>query len=241
MGRKSSIGAVVLFLIGVPCGAQAAVVTWDATSGLKPDQIASPYTLFDSASPEDPVLASNILTLTTDADTELMTYQMVGAALDMPAAPLIEFTMQVVSQSTSFPSLRTGAAVSITTQNSVGNIVYIGTDEVFFLTAGGNRGPENLTIDTDTTSHAYRIEVAGLGAGSTITLFQDNISVLNHVLINNAPNFGSEARIFFGNNTTLAHGVSQWSFFQHNAGAIPEPTTGAMLCFLLWATGRRKS
>lgn len=219
----------------------ANTVIWQANSGLKPEQIANPYSLVDTAV-NDPTLSSGILTIDTDIDSELMSYSMTGSALAMPAAPVIEFNMRMDSHSTSFPTLRTGAAVSITTQNSVGNVIYIGIDEVFFLTTGGSQGP-TASIDTDSSFHDYRIEVAGLSAGSAISLLQDNSLVLSHVLVTDAANYGNEERIFFGNNTTVAHGTSEWVSFQHNA-AIPEPSSLSLLLvttagLLLCSWGRR--
>jgi len=215
-------------------------VIWEASSGLMPDQIGNPYTLVDT-SVKDPILSSGILTIDTDIDSELMLYSMTGSTLAMPVAPVIEFNMRMDSHSTSFPTLRTGAAVSITTQNSVGNVVYIGIDEVFFLTSGGAQGP-TANIDTDTSFHDYRIEVAGLSSGSTISLFQDNSLVLSHVLVTDAPNYGNEERIFFGNNTTVAHGTSEWVSFQHNAAAVPEPSSLFLVstASLLFCSRRRR-
>jgi len=203
--------------------ARGDLVTWQASSGLLPDQIGNPYTLVDTSA-NDPILSSGVLTLETSSNPELMGYRMSGPQLAMPSAPVINFNMRMVSSISSAPSLRTGTVVTVTTQNSVGNAIYFGIDEVFFLTTGGAKGP-SANIDTDTAFHDYRIEVAGLGAGSSISLFQDNSLVLNHVLVNDSGNYGTEERIFFGNNTTLSHGESEWTFFQHNAAAVPEPST----------------
>ncbi len=215
---------------------RASIVTWQASSGLKPDEIANPYLLFDTAA-NDPVLSSGVLTIATTTNNERMGYRMEGSVLAMPAAPVIEFNMRMDShQSIPYPHLRTGAAVGITTQNSVGNVVYIGIDEVFFLTTGGLQGPV-ASIDTDSSFHDYRIEVGGLVAGSSVSLFQDNVLVLSHELINDEPNYGNEASIFFGNNTTVAHGKSEWTSFQHNAAAVPEPTSFVVLGGLALAFG----
>lgn len=224
---KSSINATIVLLVltSLSGTVQAALLTWDGGTGFEPDEISPPYTLFDS-SVNDPVLSSGILTIDTDSNAELMGYRMLGASLVMPTAPRIEFNMRMGLQSSSSPTLRTGAAVSITTQNSVGNVVYIGTDEVFFLDTGGVRGPSAM-IDTDSAFHDYRIEVAGINSGAAISLFQDNSLVLSHVLITDAANYGNTPRIFFGNNTTAAHGVSEWTSFEHNAAAsvVPEPSS----------------
>ena len=220
--------AISLFFVA---DAHSELAVWEANSGLKPDQIGTPYSLVDTAD-NDPVLLSGILTLDTDLDGELMLYSMTAAALAMPTAPVIEFNMRMDSHSTSFPTVRTGAAVSITTQNSVGNVVYIGIDEVFLLTSGGAQGPV-ANIDTDSAFHDYRIELAGLGPGSAISVFQDNSLVLSHVLITDTGNYGNEERIFFGNNTTVAHGTSEWVSFQHNAAAVPEPIMLTMLTLVV--------
>lgn len=222
-----------LFLLGLSIfiysaeNARGDLVVWQGSSGLLPDQIVPPFSGFDS-SPNDPSLVGGVLTLETNSDSELMGYSMTGQSLNIPVNPKIEFSMRMVSQSSSFPLIRTGAAVSISTQNSVGNIVYFGIDEVFFLTTGGLRGPEAV-IDTDASFHNYRIELGGLGSGDSISLFQDDSFILSHVLFTDAGNFGNEPRVFFGNNTTAAHGISEWTLFQHNAAAVPEPSSLMML------------
>jgi hypothetical protein len=220
------LGTSVLLVLTLIGNSQAAVVTWNGASGLQPDEITQPYELIDSASPEDPVLSAGVLTLASDPNAELLAFKMSGDALSMPATPQVEFTMRMVSHSSQFPLLSAGAAVTITTQNSVGNTLYIGIDEVFFLTTGGNRGPSAI-VDTDSSFHDYRIEIAGLSSGSAITLFQDNIEILSHVLSSNPSNYGVGARIAFGDITGIARGTSEWTFFQHNAAPPLPPSVPA--------------
>lgn len=240
---RVAITILLIFLFGCT-SARADLVTWQASSGLLPDQIGNPYTLVDTSA-NDPILSSGVLTLETSSDPELMGYRMSGAQLSVPSALFIDFNMRMVSSDSSSPSLRTGAVVSITTQNSIGNVINFGIDEVFFLTTGGARGP-SANIDTDSAFHDYRIEVSGLDAGSEISLFQDNSLVLTHVLVNDSANYGTEERIFFGNHTTVAHGESEWTLFQHNAAAVPEPSgfiasLGLFTAFGLFTRRRNRS
>jgi len=238
--RLGLLGAVLCVSMYLAGNVTADMVMWNASSGQRPDEISAPYSLLDT-SPNSPVLSAGLLTLQTDADAELMTYLMVGSELEMPGMPEIEFNMRMVSQETSFPAIRTGATVSITTQNNVGSALYIGTDEVFFLTNGGLRGP-SAAIDTDSAFHDYRIEVDGLAAGSQIRLYQDNLLAISHTLITDSGNYGPQARVLFGNQTTVAHGISEWTSFHHNAGvAVPEPSS-FLLVSMGWAMAvlRRK-
>jgi hypothetical protein len=227
---KKHVGVFVVAVVAVLSAGvtpvHAILLDWQATSGLKPDEIGTPFTLVDTSAANDPALSLGVLTLDTDADSELMTYTQAGATLDMSATPVIEFNMRMVSQSSiDFPLLRTGAAVGITTLGNAGTALYIGIDEVFFLTNGGLHGDDNNTIDTDGSFYDYRIEIDGLTAGSAVRLYQDNVEVLSDVLFNDSGNHGSGARIYFGNNTSVAHGTSEWTSFEHNALAVPEPGT----------------
>src|SRR5687767_345837 len=59
----ASAFAVAGFLACAPAVQAGFVSEWNAGSGLRPDQISPPWTLTDTATPEDPVLSAGVLTL----------------------------------------------------------------------------------------------------------------------------------------------------------------------------------
>ncbi len=65
--RYTVIGWVVASLLCFQATSHAdSIVSWDGSGGLLPDQSSPAWTLFDDATPEDPVLSGGILTLSTD-------------------------------------------------------------------------------------------------------------------------------------------------------------------------------
>ena len=141
-------------------------------------------TLNHTASPEVPALSSDVLTLSTDIDSEMMSYQQSGNDLVMPETLEINANLRYVSGSVSSSnqgtfSPRTHVLIAfITSANRNGNVLFIGENRLFLLNGPDNLGP-SVNVDTTTTFHDYRITVNGTSAGSTINVFQDGILVLN--------------------------------------------------------------
>jgi len=208
-------------------GAISFVTSWEASSGLTPDQVG--YGLFDSSVPEDPILSPTELTLANDALTETMYYRMDEADLLLPGTIEISFRMRFVSGASTFVG-RAPAGVFATTAPGVGVALYIGGDEIF-LNSGSiySRGPENTGVDTDSSFHDYLIRIEGAASGSPASVFQDGNLVLAGASITSASDNGADNRIGFGEITVHAFGASEWQSFSHNAAVIPEPTTFTLL------------
>jgi len=201
----------------------AATFSWDASSGLFPDQVSSAMTLYDTSSPEDPQLAGGVLTLANDSNPEGMVYSMQGSDIAMPSQLTITARIRMISSSSVSPA-RTGAIISFTTASGIGNALQLGLGEIFLSSATFTRGP-SATVDTTGAFHAYRIEVLGLTDGSTIQVFQDEVLALTGNLYSSVPDNGATLRVTFGEESTLASGDSRWTSFSHNAAAVPEPST----------------
>jgi hypothetical protein len=206
---------------------RAAVVTWEASSGLYPDQISPPYTLFDTAA-ADPVLSGGVLTLTSSTGAlDLLGYDHSGAILDVPPNLQIEAAVRFVSGSSATPN-RAPIGIQFVTAPGATNFLFIEADTIFTNNPGDVRGP-SAPLDTDDAFHTYRIEVVGTGVGSPFNVFYDNgaLPVLTGALINSGV---GAPFIDWGDLSDSTGGVSEWQRFQHNAAAaIPEASSLAML------------
>jgi hypothetical protein len=200
---------------------------WEASSGLTPDQVG--YNLFNTSVPETPVLSPTKLTLANDALSETMFYTMAGPELLLAETTEISFRMRYVSGSGPYPG-RAPAAVFATTAPGIGASLYIGSDEIF-LNSGSiySRGPQNTSVDTDSSFHDYLLRIEGDTSGSPVSVFQDGNLVLTGALIASTSDNGLDQRIGFGELSIWALGTSEWESFSHNAVLIPEPTA---LCLL---------
>jgi hypothetical protein len=208
----------------------AFVSTWDGSSGLLPSQLDPPWTLTDTASPENPVLSGGVLTISTSAIAENMSYLQSGGLVDTSGDFYMEARVRRVS-GTSTSSNRAPIAIGWTTTPNTGNYLFIGSDEIFLNAPGDVKGAA-VSVDTDNVFHTYRIEVS---TGGAFKVFYDSVQVLTGVSHVDAGVFGPTPRIFWGEASLLATGTSEWTRFEHNALSVPEPASiflaasGAML------------
>ncbi len=226
-------------LVALAGAASGATYSWNAASGLFPNQVDPTMVLTDTATPEDPSLSGGVLTLSTSANAELMNYQQTGPAIAMPAILQIDANLRWVSgNSFAGPtSPRTPVNIFFTTSAGVGNTLFIGEDRLFLLGAPDVMGP-SVVVDTE-AFHDYRITVNGTAAGSAIQVLQDNIPVLSGTIFNGGVTLFGAERVGFGDGTTLAQGVSEFKSFSHNAAAVPEPSCALALCALAMGLATR--
>lgn len=216
--------------------ANAGIVSWNASSGLTPDQIG--YTLNDTSAPEDPVLAGGVLSLISDDPLESMWYVMTEPDLDLQPVVEINFRMRYVS-GTNTVNFRTPAGIFVTTAPGIGSILQIGDDEVFFLSGHTTRGPANTSIDTN-AFHDYRMVINGTASGSGVDLYQDSLLVLSGASYTTAVSHGTVGRIGFGDGTSNEAGSTEWTSFSHNASAVPEPSALAALLLVVCGLSCRR-
>jgi hypothetical protein len=183
---------------------------WRASSGLLPDQACPPWSLTDSATPEDPVLAGGHLTIATSADAETIAYGHSGLTLQIPDPLIIEFRARFVSGSQSIDS-RAPLTVHFTIAPDIGNGLYVRSGQIFLNADNNVRGP---TAAVDTSSfHTYRIEVSAAGG---IVVDYDSVPTLTGAVFNSDPHNGPTPRVLWGEGSTFAFGTSEWEFFRHN-------------------------
>lgn len=218
---------VILFVSQNACAGP--LVSWQASSGNTPDQIANAWTLVDTANPEMPVLVNGVLTLSTSQQAESMYYDQRAPLLDTSSPFFIETRVRYVSGSTELPS-RAPITILFTTARNVGNALFIEHDRVFFNTQNITAGPK-VSVDTNDVFHTYRINYDGSGG---LTLLYDGRTILTGSTFNSALFNGETPRILWGEFSGAAYGVSEWQYFAHNAAiAVPEPSSIAM-CVVLF-------
>lgn len=221
-------------LAAVPPRAGAGFTSsWEASSGLLPTQIGQPWTLVDTASPEDPVLGSQFLTISTSQDAENMFYIQSGSTVDTSGPFFMEARVRFASGSSATPS-RAPISISFTTTPNVGNALFIGHDEVFFNTGDGNTKGPSASVDTDGAFHTYRIDVSATGA---LSLRYDGTLVLTGQTFTSAAFNGSTQRILWGEGSSFATGTSEWASFTHNALAAEFPAVPQPSSLFLFAVG----
>jgi hypothetical protein len=207
----------------------AATNAWYVSTGLFPDQTTTNWVLSDTAV-GSPVLSGGQMTLATAANAEGMFYRQT-ANLSIPASLTMEFRAKFDSRNTTANN-NSPMAIFFTTAANVGNILYLGQDDVWLTSGFLIRGP-SASVDTDSAFHTYRITLGGTTSGSAIKVFYDNGAspIITHQLVTDSTLNGAALRIGFGDATAGDSGVSEWEYFWHNGSAVsvvPEPSTVAL-------------
>jgi hypothetical protein len=201
-------------LAALPAGLVASPdydVVYDASTGLLPNESHPMWTLYDTASPENPVVSAGRLTLATSQDSENMYY--IQTDVVVPDPLIIEARVKR-SSGTTYSDARAPIVVAFTTSPSMGNALWIGNDEMFLLAGNMVRG-ETAIVDTDNGFHTYRIEVDSTGA---IQVFYDDVLKLDGTVFTHTGANGLVTRVLWGDLSIHAHGASEWQLVSHNAG-----------------------
>ena len=188
--------------------------TYEASSGLLPDEVCPPWTLFDTASPEDPSLSGGKLVISTNQNRESMGFLQSASDIAIPPNLVIEERVKLVSGSSSALT-RAPIAIGTTTSPAEGIVLWIAQDEMFINLADGVKGP-TATVDTDGGFHTYRIEITG----ASVEVFYDGVLTLTGSTFTSAPTFGAVERIVWGEASGAALGTSEWEFVRHNASTV---------------------
>ncbi len=224
--------------------AQAALVTWQASSGLTPDAAVPQWQLVDDASPENPSLSGGVLTIGGNQIAEQMYYSMSGTDTDFSggATYWLEARLRVNTQSWIADWWRAPVTMAIGFDGGGLAVFELRRDSIYLRNGNNSLGVLNNTVDTDTDFHLYRMEVLGSTAGSTVNVYQDGVLVLTD---NSVFNFGSGNRVFWGDSSIIAGGRSEWTYVATNlAGGVtapnppqpaPEPGTLALAALALLA------
>jgi FlgD Ig-like domain len=188
--------------------------TWRAETDIYPDADC-PWVLFDTAEPEAPVLANDLLTLATSDNPEQLYYLQSGGSLSIPETFFISARFRIASESHTDGNPRRGVIIGFTVAPDSANFVFAGRDTVFLWSSYGVQGPTAF-VDTDGALHTYTIKVAN---HSAVSVYQDDALILTGS-IHTAPNYTDAPEIYWGDGTGAASAVSEWAFFQHNGSTI---------------------
>lgn len=209
--------AVALAIVGsLIANTNASVISWEASSGLTPDQVG--FTLNDSSNPETPVLTNATLTLSNDSSSERMYYSTKEpeTSLLFPAIFEASFRMRYVSGSQNHAG-RTPSSVFVATSPNVGSGLCIDKDRIYLVKSWTTPGP-SVVVDTDDTFHDYLMRIDG----TEVTIFQDGNLVLSGTTINSTEDISANPEVAFGDCTTLESGTSEWKSFSHNAAVAED-------------------
>jgi len=214
--------------------AQAAVAApqcpawWEASAGVLPEGSVPTWTAVDTA-PTPPVLQPGSLRLETSSDQENQYYILNGVQLAIPAKWTIETSVWFVSGSSSSVT-RAPIAIGFEVPGPLANTLFIDDGELF-LYAGSQCSTKGNSVSVPTSDgfHTYRIEIDTLSG--SIDVFQDGgHSGLTGTLIPVSGGCGGGPRVYWGEASSLTHGVSEWAYLMHDAGTgaawIPYCTSG---------------
>jgi RHS repeat-associated protein len=194
--------------------------SWQAASGLTPDQVCPAWKLEVPSGAPPPTLSGGSLQITNTSTNQPVDYNQEepNQTLSVPDPLVIEARMRFVSGTTT-NSTREPANIGFATAPSFGSVLQIGKGLVFLTKSETERG---ATASVDTSSfHTYRIEVTKAGS---ITVFQDGSQILSGSEYTSVPDHGTHPRVYWGNGSKLAYGVSQWQFVRHNAASCATAT-----------------
>jgi hypothetical protein len=153
-----------------------------------------------------------MLQLATSPMDEAMLYTQDGDQLSLPSMWVIEFGLQIVSES-HVPGAHRSVGIDIISATNRGTVLFFETDKMFLWSGYGVQGPTAI-IDTDAL-HTYRVEVTG---GIGIQVFQDNVLVLTGGTFSSANwSWANAPQLDWGDVSGNGESVANWSFFRHNA------------------------
>lgn len=212
---RTSLGIVMSVCLSGVAYAQTYNSEWNAASGLLPNEVCPAWNLYDDAS-ENPVLLGDTLVLSTSAAEDAMFLEQDAPALLIPSDWVIEARVRRNSGSTSVITSQP-VILSFVSVSDIGNLLEIGTDEVFLLNSLTSRGPIAF-VDTDSGFHTYRIEIHN---EATISVYWDDSLILTGSTF---PDFlfADAPSIWWGDGSGSGSGSSSWLFVRHNAYAFDQ-------------------
>jgi hypothetical protein len=189
------------------------VAIWRAADGL-PDQACAPWTLVDTATPEDPAITSGHLILSTDVGSELINYRQLAPDLMAPSSLMTMDARVRFASGSSTSTARSTAAFGFFLGGNIA-VLYIEDGAIFVAAAGTTRG-DSYTAPTSDAFHDYKLEMQ-IATGA-LAVSRDGVTVLNSTAYTST----DADLVFFGDSTGYAFGVSEWTRVSHNAH-VPVP------------------
>jgi hypothetical protein len=203
--------------------ANTIIYSWDASSGLFPDQISADCTLYTNGTTPTQVLSAGVLTLQNDQVPGVHPYNyyvLANSAIAAGVPFMIDATMRLVSETNPTDS-RDAAGIDIEFPVPGGGMIQtleIGPNRIFMLCPDTNHRGDTATVVTTDGMHHYHIDVS---ANGVVSASFDGVPKVSEPMIYNADGTNWPHAILFGNDTNQVSGVSEWQSFM--VTVVPEP------------------
>ena len=203
---------LALFVIFV-ANVNAETVRWEGSSGEAPSSSCWNASVDPSASV---TFGSGAMTISTSSGGQNVYWYQSGSQIAFLPTFVLEARVKYLSGSTAHVS-RAPVSILVETAPFLGNVLFVGADDVFILSDDLVRGA-SAAVDTDGDFHTYRLSIAG----SSVSVEYDGAPLLSgSTFFNNASFFAGTERILFGEGSSFAYGSSVWEYVEHNSGADP--------------------
>jgi len=193
------------------------------------------------------------MSLTTGPNAEGLWYVQTNS-ISVGSSVTIEFSAKLDSRNTNLnwiSSMSIPFTTGVSGGNGIGNILYLGHDDIWLSNPTfGQRGP-SAQLDTDNGFDVYRIEVSSptlAGVANQVKVYYDNgaTPVINGTLSADFNLTGTVRRFGFGDSTGGDSGTSEWQYFWHNGSAIaigevPEPSVITLVSAATGLLARRNN
>ena len=182
-----------------------------ASGGVFPNQVCPAWTIFDDATPEEPIFSDGKLLISTSDYEERMIYYHSDSDISFPDPFIFEARVKLISGASN-SNARAPIVLGVQLGNHRFNSFQIGSDEIFLLSSHTVRGP-SVSLDTDDSFHTYRMEISG----QDIAVYYDGNLALTGSVLYDEEVISNQKIIQWGDGTILASGTSEWEYVKHNA------------------------
>ena len=234
-------GLAALALACAVCGpAAAAPFSWEADSGLTPDQTGGFSLVHQGAQPPALAAGGPLVITSTGTGPNLVGYRASGDQIALPAQLVVAFTTRFVSSTRPIGgSLSSPLLVNVSVGNHVGaNLMITERAASFTQWPLGNNAP-GAQLDWYSVNQ-HRLEFSGNTLDDTVAHFINGVYRYRMPLRQIPTLYSAAASIQFGDFSAEFDGQSEWLAFSHNAAPVPEPQAALLLVTGLAALAWRR-
>ena len=212
------------------CGpAAAAQFSWEAASGLTPDQTGGFSLVHQGAGPPTLAAGGPLVISSTGTGSSLVGYRASGSQIQLPARLVVSFTTRFVSSTRPVGgSLSAPLLVHVSVGNHVGaNLMITERAASFTQWPLGNNAP-GAQLDW-TSVNQHRLAFSGNTPDDTVLHSINGVDRYRMPLRQIPSLYSAGAAIQFGDFSSEFDGQSEWLAFGHNAAPVPEPQAALLL------------
>lgn len=217
--RIALVAGALSLLAGSAYSRPQCPVAWDASDGVFPDLAVPQWNPFGNSSVA-PSFGVGSLRIETTSVTQNQAYIQTAGSLVLPQHFVIELAVWYVSGSSNASS-REAISVGFDLSPGIGNLFFVGPDEIFLnqLHNGSNCNQKGNSVAVSTMDgfHEYRIEVDTI-TGAIDVFYDGQHSGLTGNTFSAGTQCFSGPRIYWGEGSSSAYGISEWAYVRHNAG-----------------------